>query len=135
MLGLHCAGTTCMVASHAGRRDPASAQMRCIKLTEEQAASIARMRELYLHNLGALMRRRQELSALLKAREIETEIARRHIACTFERMIGFGGPVRGTVSFVFLAFLGCQGYFVSWSASKGKGSGRLMGKTVCSECS
>ncbi len=42
--------------------------MRCIQLSEEQAASIARMRELYLHNLGALMRRRQELSALLKVR-------------------------------------------------------------------
>jgi len=46
----------------------ARVQMRCIQLSEEQAASIARMRELYLHNLGALMRRRQELSALLKVR-------------------------------------------------------------------
>ncbi len=40
--------------------------MRCIQLSEEQAGSLVRMRELYLHNLGALMRRRQELSALLK---------------------------------------------------------------------
>ena len=73
MLGRRCAGTSCMVASHAGRCDPAPAQMRCIKLSEEQAASIARMRELYLHNLGALMRRRQELSALLKVPALCTQ--------------------------------------------------------------
>ena len=45
-------------------------QMRCIKLSDEQAGAITRMRELYLHNLGALMRRRQELSGLLKVRAL-----------------------------------------------------------------
>ena len=70
-LGRRCAGTfvatvdqPCRTLRHASMLP--CVQMRCIKLSEEQAASIARMRELYLHNLGALMRRRQELSALLK---------------------------------------------------------------------
>ena len=49
--------------------------MRGIKLSEEQAGSVSRMRELYLHNLGALMRRRQELSALLKVCGLWTEEA------------------------------------------------------------
>ena len=44
----------------------ALAQVNGIMLSEEQVQSLLRMRELYLHNLGALMRRRQELSALLR---------------------------------------------------------------------
>ena len=44
------------------------AQVESIALGEEQIRSVLRMRELYLHNLGALMRRRQELSDLLKVR-------------------------------------------------------------------
>lgn len=57
-----------VVTSRARRStdEHAAAQMRCIRLSEDQAGAILRMRELYLHNLGALMRRRQELSALLK---------------------------------------------------------------------
>lgn len=41
-------------------------QVSRIGLCEEQSQSLLRMRELYLHNLGALMRRRKELSALLR---------------------------------------------------------------------
>ena len=42
--------------------------MASAQLSDDQAAALLRMRRQYLHNLGALMRRRTELSAVLKAR-------------------------------------------------------------------
>ena len=44
------------------------AQVKSLLLSEDQERTVLRMRELFLHNLGALMRRRQELSALLRVR-------------------------------------------------------------------
>ncbi len=42
--------------------------MRSIKLTCEQRRVLLAMRELYLRNMGALVRRRQQLSAELQVR-------------------------------------------------------------------
>ena len=41
-------------------------QMRSIKLTGEQRRVLLAMRDLYLRNMGALVRRRQQLSAELQ---------------------------------------------------------------------
>jgi hypothetical protein len=40
--------------------------MRSIKLTAEQRRVLLAMRDLYLRNMGALVRRRQQLSAELQ---------------------------------------------------------------------
>ena len=40
--------------------------MRSIKLTSEQRRVLLKMRDLYLRNMGALVRRRQQLSAELQ---------------------------------------------------------------------
>ena len=45
---------------------PSAPQMRSIKLTCEQRRVLLAMRELYLRNMGALVRRRQQLSAELQ---------------------------------------------------------------------
>ncbi len=50
-------------------------QVVSAQLSDDQAAALLRMRRQYLHNLGALMRRRAELSAVLKARSF---LATRH---------------------------------------------------------
>ena len=44
------------------------AQIRDLGLSERQVRALLRMRRLYLENLGALMRRRQELSVKLQVR-------------------------------------------------------------------
>ena len=43
-------------------------QVVSTQLSTDQAAALLRMRKLYLHNLGVLMRRRRELSTVLKVR-------------------------------------------------------------------
>jgi hypothetical protein len=42
------------------------AQTRAARFSEQQVPVIIRMRTLYLHNLGALIRRRQQLAKLLQ---------------------------------------------------------------------
>jgi len=53
---------------------PSAPQMRSIKLTCEQRRVLLAMRELYLRNMGALVRRRQQLSAELQVMSLQTAL-------------------------------------------------------------
>ena len=46
----------------------AESQAHAVKFSEQQVHVIIRMRTLYLHNLGALVRRRQTMAAVLQVR-------------------------------------------------------------------